>query len=202
MASRERKATGVRDASLHSGRFTLPARRFCLWHFLAPRTVLWMPLSFRAHEEAAFMTRILWSVVLVGCAPAITAGEPKPKLLANGLGSPQAITVGGDGQIYVATVRDKYSAILKIESGRGMPLVTDLSDPYQLVSFQKWLFMSNGEGIWKIDLKGKKELFTPAKDLLGAPGALVVDPESGVVYTTSVGENPSLYRVDLKGKAT
>lgn len=145
------------------------------------------------------------SLIVVALATALhcTASEVKPQPLATGLGAPLAITVGGDGNIYVASALEKENAILKIVDGKGVTIAKGLETPFGLVAFQKWLFaIVEGKGIWKIDLKGKSEIFAPANAFRSQPSGLTVDPDSGVLYTSSHGKAPAVYRVDPKGKVS
>lgn len=156
------------------------------------------------------MARTLWMmVVALGVAGPAAAGETKAKLVADGLGNPLAITVGGDGNIYVASLLDKVGngAILKVVNGKGVAFTKGLKGPIGLVAFQKWLFTIDAGGIWKIDTtKGKADLFVPASAFPASaqylPHTLTVDPESGILYATGLDESTALYRVDPKGKVS
>ena len=162
-------------------------------------------------------------VILLGFASSASAQE-KPKALAKGLDGPTAVTVGPGGKIYVAVVnqlndKEPRGAVMVIDKGKAMPFATGLSEPSHMVAYQNYLFvtgqkLANHGGklisekiIWRIDAKGKTEVFVPPTAFQSASGnfrGMTVDPESGTLFVTegthdAVAEG-RVYRVSPKGK--
>jgi glucose/arabinose dehydrogenase len=151
-----------------------------------------------------------WLLPLVLIVCPLDAGEPKPKVLVKGLKNPESVAVGSDGRIYVSIIgefgKDGDGSIVVIKGTEAVPFVTGLDDPKGLASFQKWLFVADNNRVWRIDLKGKKELFAPPTAFPTQPlflNDVVVDQESGILYVSDSGDlkgkGGAIYRIDSRG---
>ncbi|MBI3410774.1 MAG: PQQ-dependent sugar dehydrogenase [Planctomycetes bacterium] len=154
------------------------------------------------------MNRFLWfAAFLSAMTSSSTAGEKLPKPLVDGLHAPRSVAVGGDGRIYISEPgkdgEEAGARILAIDKGKTVPFATGLDASGAMVAWTTWLFVAQGDKIWRIDRKGKAEVFV-------APGAfsspvqlqgITVD-EQGVLYVTSNtnGHDGAIFRVDPKGK--
>ncbi|HMP58571.1 MAG TPA: PQQ-dependent sugar dehydrogenase [Gemmatales bacterium] len=153
--------------------------------------------------------RSLLLAVLVLSTYWIVAGSPPP--LVDGLSQPVAVAVGADGRVYVATAGNPGSAssgaVMVVVDGKATPFVTGLDAPRGLASFQQWLFVTDGQRVWRLGLRGEKSEYAPASGFLGGPAQLrgiVADPESGTLYVTGTRETPgqgsALFRINRKGE--
>lgn len=147
---------------------------------------------------------------LLALTPPALAQLPKP--LVSGLKNPESVAIGGDGQIYVSVIgefgKDGDGAIMKIVDGKALPFATGLNDPKGLAAWQKWLFTADKDRIWRIDPKGKAEVFAAPEAFPFKPhflNDLVVEPQ-GTLYVTDSGDlegsGGAIYRVNPKGKVS
>jgi glucose/arabinose dehydrogenase len=115
------------------------------------------------------------------------------------------------GKIFVTTIgefgKDGDGAVVVIDKGKVSTFCGDLDDPKGIAVYQQWLFVADKKGVWKIDQKGKAELFAAAGSFPAPPlffNDVVVDPESGVVYVSDSGDlkgkGGAVYRIDPKRK--
>ncbi len=139
------------------------------------------------------------ALFLLAFAIPVFAAEPLPKPLVSGLKNPESVTVGPDGKIYVSIIgefdKDGDGSIGVIEDGKAVPFATNLDDPKGIAFFQTWLFVADKKRIWRIDSKGKAEVYVDEKAFPAPPlflNDIVIDPESGTLYVSDSG--------DLKGK--
>src|SRR4051812_14345034 len=151
-------------------------------------------------------------VLLVAVLPSL-AGEPGLKPLATGLKNATAVAVGADGRIYVARAgdvgKDGEGAILALDKGKAVPFAANLDHPQALASFQKSLFVADGQRVLRFDLKGKMTVLAAKEAFPNPPArlsALTVDPENGTVYVADGGDKEgrgaAIYRITQKGKAS
>ena len=153
------------------------------------------------------MTRILLQLlILVGMTLSAAAEPPKP--LVTGLEHPTAVTVGAGGKIYVTVIgtagKDGDGAVMLIDNGRASLFAKGLDDPTGIAAFQNWLFVADKQRVWKIDAKGKADVFAPASAFPGQPKSLddiTVDPETGLCYVcgTDADGKGVVYRVTPRG---
>ena len=96
-----------------------------------------------------------------------------------------------------------------IQGGKAVPFAKGLDDPKGMAAFQGWLFVADKQKVWKIDQKGKADLFAPVNAFPKPPrflNDLVVDPESGIVYVSDSGDlkgkGGAVYRITPQGVVT
>lgn len=143
---------------------------------------------------------------------AALAQTPLPKPLVAGLKNPESVAVTADGTLFVSVIgdfgKDGDGAIMKIVKGKTVPFATSLDDPKGLAAWGKWLFTADKDRIWRIDMKGKAEVFVPAKAFPRPPlflNDLVADPKGNLYVSDSgdlEGKGGAIYRIDPKGKVT
>src|SRR6267142_3693582 len=127
------------------------------------------------------------TLLLVLAAP-VNAGEQIPKPLLTGLKNPQAVAVGADGKIYLTVAGD--GAVLAVGGSKAVPFATGLNEPRGLAAYQQWLFVADKQGVWRIDRKGKAQVFAAAAVFPSPPRSLhdlTADPESGTLYVSDAG---------------
>jgi glucose/arabinose dehydrogenase len=134
------------------------------------------------------------------------ADQATPLTVITGLDQPSAVAVGFGGNICVAVreTNNKYgsAAIQFIERGKAVTTATRLDMPHALVAHQQWLFACQRQRIERIERNGKAEVYAEAKAFPAEPrslSALVVDPQSGIIYTCDAGDGQgagaAVYRV-------
>jgi len=138
------------------------------------------------------MKQLSCLAVLFALSSAAVAQEGK-RLLVSDLKNPESVVVA-NGKTYVTLIgefgKDGDGSVIVIDKGKAMPFCADLDDPKGIAAFQQWLYVADKKGVWKIDLKGKAELFAPAKAFPTPPlflNDVVVNPESGVVFVSDSG---------------
>jgi glucose/arabinose dehydrogenase len=159
--------------------------------------------------------RILPLGLLLAIAANASAGEDKlPKPLVSGLNGPMALAVGLGGRILVSEFgdlkKDDDGRVSTIEKGKAVPFATGFYRPGAMVAWTSWLFVIDEKGVWRIDPKGKAQLFVPVKAFPSPPYRLTdltVD-EHGVLYVADCncdlekGGKHSIWRIDQKGKVS
>jgi glucose/arabinose dehydrogenase len=149
------------------------------------------------------LNRLTWSVALLfGIVAAADAAGASPTPLLTGLKNPAAATTGSDGKVYVAVrgaADTDGGAVVTVVDGKPVPFAGGLGEPAGLVAFQQWLFVADGQRVWRIDPRGKAAVFAAAAAFPSPPlglGAIDVD-EEGKLYVADAGG--AVYRIDPKG---
>ena len=103
------------------------------------------------------------SALSAGLALPALAQTKLPAPLVTGLKNPESVAVGPDRNIYISVIgefgKDGDGAIMKVVDGKAVPFATGLDDPKGLTASRKWLFTADKDRIWRIDMKGKAEVF-------------------------------------------
>lgn len=145
-------------------------------------------------------------------AVALTAQEP-PKPLVSGVEGARSVAVGPGGKVYVTAVgsdkKDPPGSVLVVEGGKTKVFASGMDEPRGIASFQQWLFVADRNRVWRIDARGKAEVFAPATAFPVEPASLrdvVADPESGTVFAADGGDGKgkgsAVYRLTPMKKAT
>jgi glucose/arabinose dehydrogenase len=142
------------------------------------------------------MKNLVWlaGVSLVALPSGAVAGDTVEPLLS-GLKNPAAVVIGPDSRVYLSVggERDKGGdgAVLVLDKNKTIPFATGLDDPRGLAVYQDWLFVADKKRIWRIDRKGKPEVFVAASAFPAQPHSLdglAADPESGILYVSDAGD--------------
>jgi glucose/arabinose dehydrogenase len=159
------------------------------------------------------MIRLLWIVGFCLLFTSALPGQTKaPKPLVTGLKNPESVAVGPDGRIYISEIgefgKDGDGRIMVIVNGKAVPFATGLDDPKGMVAWANWLFVTDKKRVWRIDRKGKAEVFAAEKAFPTPPlflNDITVD-ERGVFYVSDSGnlegEGGAIYRIFPNGKVT
>jgi len=160
------------------------------------------------------MKRTLWiaGVFLIVASPA-SAKAPFAEAIITGLNKPAAVAVSGDGRVFVSVIgeydKDGDGAVLVLDKNRAIPFATGLDDPKGLAAFQEWLYVADKKRIWRIDRKGKAEVFVPASAFPTPPrylNGLTVDQESGILYVSDSGDlhgkEGAIFRISPGGQVS
>jgi glucose/arabinose dehydrogenase len=156
---------------------------------------------------AVFLPTFALAIVDTSNAP------PQPSIA--GLKNPRAVVVGPDRRVYVSVCVDAEKngtgAVLAIENGKAVPFATGLDSPHYMAAWQRWLFVTDKNCVWRIDRAGKVERFVNAADLTDKPvgfGGICVD-ERGMLYVSAqyggqvaaAGARTRLMRISPRGRA-
>jgi glucose/arabinose dehydrogenase len=151
---------------------------------------------------------LVLAAVLLAVVPA--AGQDLPKPLVSGLTQPRSVAVGQGGKIYVAVggVTGRDGAVVLIDKDKAVPFAAGFTYPHGIAAFQQFLFVADGNRVWRIDLKGKAEIFAAADAFPSPPQMLhgiVADPESGILYVSDrggEGRGGAVYRITPQKKVS
>ena len=120
---------------------------------------------------------------------------PLPQPLVTGLANPTSAAVGLDNRVYVTVMgepgKDGDGSVLALDKGRAVPFASGLDDPRGVVAFFDGLFVADRQRVWRIDAKGKADLFAPPNAFPIPPrslGDIAVDPESGTFFVSDAGD--------------
>jgi glucose/arabinose dehydrogenase len=152
-----------------------------------------------------------WLVgLLVGLVPPATASGQSARPLLTGLKNPTSVAAGTDGKVYLtvsgAAGKEGDGAVLVVAKDKAVPFATGLDAPGGLTSYLEWLFVADGRRIWRVDRRGKAEVFVPATAFPSPPRSLhdiTADPESGLLYVSDAGDGKgrgAVYRIGPKSK--
>jgi glucose/arabinose dehydrogenase len=152
--------------------------------------------------------RLILTAICLYLAP-LAAGQAPPKPLVTGLKNPTAVTVGGDGRIYVTVAGEPGKkgdgGVQVIDNDRAIPFAGGLDQPWCITSYQKWLLVTDGRRVLRIDDHGKVSVITTESSGPSAPKmflGITADPESGTIYVGVQHEDRSraIGRINAQGK--
>jgi len=148
------------------------------------------------------------AAALLFVAQMTPAGEQSVKPLVTGLKNPTALAAGPGGKLYVAVAgepgKDGSGAIMILDGANAVPFATGIDDPRSLAAAQniKWLYATDKQRIWRIDMKGKAEVYVAADAFPQPPvnlHGLTIDYESGTLYVADAGDTANkggaIYRI-------
>ncbi len=139
--------------------------------------------------------------------------QQTPPALVSGLTKPESVVLNDQGQMFVTVIgesdRDGDGAVVKIENGKAVPFASGLDDAKGLVFHGGSFFVADKTRVWRIDGKGKAEVFAPASAFPTPPlflNDLAVDVENGSLYVSDSGNRQggagAVYRITPKGVVT
>src|SRR5262245_32736229 len=104
-------------------------------------------------------------LVLLPVARARAAKE-LPKPLVTGLKNPESVCVGGDGRIYVTVIgefdTDGDGGVWVIDGDKATLFAKGMDDPKGMAAYVDALFVADKTRIWRVDRKGKAEVYVSA----------------------------------------
>jgi glucose/arabinose dehydrogenase len=160
------------------------------------------------------MTNYVPGVLLLFLVVApVGGGEPPVKPLIEGVKGLQSMTVGPNGKLYLTVAGERGSMgkgkVMALDKGKTVPFAQGLDEPRGIAGFQGWLFVADEQRVWKIDARGKANVFAAANAFPHPPKMLTdvtVDPESGLVYVSDAGDeqgkDSAVYRITPQGKTS
>ena len=135
------------------------------------------PRRSRGFEPERTMMRALIASLLVVAGSGLPAFAVDVKIV-KGLDHPESVAVGPGGKVYVTLIgeRDKPgdgSIVIvdpdEIPTKRITPFVTGLDDPKGLVAVGDFLFVTDVRRVWRVDDKGRAEVFVGPEDFPRTP---------------------------------
>jgi glucose/arabinose dehydrogenase len=164
------------------------------------------------HRRICILAAVAVVIVVPNAAPQNAApAQQTSDVVAGGLNYPASLVVGPDRKIYVAVQGERGKpgdgGVVVLDKGKATALATGMDEPRGLGAHQKWIYATDKNRVWRVDLKGKAEILADA-GAFPAPvhslSDLTVDPESGLIYVSDTGANGkdgAIYRLSPKGKA-
>jgi glucose/arabinose dehydrogenase len=166
------------------------------------------PLSSPLRPRPLYLACLLGLASLLAQGAAASAQEKLPRPLVTGLKDPAAVTVW-DGKVFVSVAgeggKGGTGAVVQVREGKAVPFATGLDDPKGMVGFQQWLFVADGQRVWRINAKGKAEVHVAAEAFPRRPHSLdgIDVDETGVLYVSDLGrEGDAVYRIGPQKKVT
>jgi gluconolactonase len=158
-------------------------------------------------NSRALLRSLPLAIALFGVAQ---AGEPKT---IKGLKNPESAAVGPDGKVFVTLIGEREkkgdgSVAVVESSGRITTFATGLDDPHGVVIVGDSLYIADVKVVWKVDAKGKVEVFLGPEGFPRAPGYLndIAYDGKGNFYVSDSGDRAgkkgAVYRIDAGKKAT
>jgi gluconolactonase len=157
--------------------------------------------------------RVLIALLLMAlAAPGTPALAEGPKTVS-GLKNPESAAVGPDGKVYVTVIGEREkpgdgSIAIVDPSGKITTFATGLDDPKGLVVVGVDLFVADVKKVWKIDPKGKLEVFVAPEAFPRPPVYFndIAHDGRGNFYVSDSGDRAgkkgAVYRIDPKKKVT
>ena len=119
-------------------------------------------------------------------------GEPTT---IKGLKSPESAAVGPDGKVYVTVIGEREkkgdgSVAIVEPSGKITPFATGLDDPHGVVIVGDSLYIADVKVVWKVDAKGKVEVYLGPEAFPRTPGYLndIASGRKGGFYVSDSGD--------------
>jgi gluconolactonase len=150
----------------------------------------------------------LATVALLGGA----AHAEGPKTVS-GLKNPESAAVGADGKVYVTVIGEREkkgdgSVAIVEPSGKITTFATGLDDPHGLVIVDGALYIADVKNVWRVDAKGKVEVYLGPEAFPRAPGYLndITHDGRGNFYVSDSGDRAgkkgAVFKIDAGKKAS
>jgi glucose/arabinose dehydrogenase len=149
------------------------------------------------------MNRFVWPPLL-GLVVLSAAHGAAPKPLVADLRDLRAVAAAPGGKVYVVA----GNAVLTVDAGKAVPFASGLDEPTALTTFGDALFITDRQGVRRVDRGGKVRLLAGASAFPTPPRGLrgITANEMGLLYVTDAGDDkgggPAIYRVAPNGKVT
>ncbi len=156
--------------------------------------------------------RVLIAVLLALAVSSLPALAQEP-ITVKGLKNPESAAVGPGGKVYVTIIGERDtpgdgSVVIVDPSGKITPFATGLDDPKGLVVVKDFLYVADVKKVWKIDDKGKVEVYVGPEAFPRPPvyfNDIAADGRGGFYVSDSGdrnGKKGAVFRIDAKKKAT
>lgn len=140
------------------------------------------------------------------------AAEQAATVLVKDLKSPESVTIGWNGQIFVTTIgefaKDGDGAVMVVADDAAKPFAEKLDDPKGIVFANNSLYVADKGRIWQIDKKGKASVFVDADQFPNMPRFLndLCADDKGTIYVSDSGDlnggGGAVFRVSTDRKVT
>jgi gluconolactonase len=148
--------------------------------------------------------------LLAVAASGVPAFADGPKTVS-GLKNPESAAVGADGKVYVTIIGEREkkgdgSVAIVEPSGKVMTFATGLDDPHGLVIVDGSLYIADVKVVWRVDAKGKVEVFAGPESFPRSPGYLndIAYDGRGSFYVSDSGDRKgkkgAVFRIDAGKK--
>jgi gluconolactonase len=155
-------------------------------------------------------TPLIVFLALMTTHVATQAAEPKT---IRGLKNPTSVAVGTSGKIYVTLIggRDVEkdgSIVIVDEKGKITPFAIGLDDPKGLIIVGDFLYVTDLKKVWKINARGKTEVFVAPEAFPRPPLYLndIAFDGLGNFYVSDsgnrVGQKGAVFRIDARRQVT
>jgi glucose/arabinose dehydrogenase len=147
--------------------------------------------------------------------PTLAGSDTPLKPMITGLVNPESVCIGPDKRIYITIIggeKDGDGSVAVVKNGKAVPFATGLDDPKGMCSANGYLYVADKKRVWRIDMKGKAEVYVSAVKFPTEPLFLndieaVTDLDKNVsLYVSDSGDlkggGGAVYRIDPKGKVT
>jgi len=154
---------------------------------------------------------IAWLLALSALGQTALADDSKT---VTGLKNPESAAVGPGGKVYVTVIGERDTpgdgsvAIVDRDSGKITTFATGLDDPKGLVVVDDALYVADVKKVWKIDARGKVEVFVAPEGFPRPPVYFndIAHDGRGNFYVSDSGDRAgkkgAVFRIDAQKKAT
>ena len=161
-------------------------------------------------ETCIFRKMAQFLATVIALSGSAHAGEPRT---ISGLKNPESAAVGRNGEVYVTIIGEREkkgdgSVAIVEPSGKITTFATGLDDPHGVVIVDDSLYIADVKVVWKVDPKGKVEVYLGPEGFPRAPGYLndIAHDGKGNFYVSDSGDRKgskgAVFRIDSKKKAT
>jgi len=120
----------------------------------------------------------LSAAIVVSLLSLGTSAFGKEPTTISGLKNPESVVVGADRRIYVTMLGEMGksgdgSVVIVDSSGKITPFASGMDDPKGIISVGDSLYVADVTKVWKVDARGKAEVFIPASAFPRPPRSLI-----------------------------